>query len=261
MPQRLAVVEEYLDKRLDVAAHSDRTGNGLLVRGRSNIGRIAAALNTSFETIAGAANAGADLLLVHHAPWAEIDLHLHECKLAAARDIGLSLYAAHEALDRAPDESVGGSLARQLDLLLEHAGNGDLAVGHAPNIPFHAWLQLIAKRLGAPVKAWQNNPTFRRVAVVPGGGGSTSYLAEASTLGCDTFLTGEGSLYTELFARETGLSLVYATHAATEFPSICEFATSVAAALELEVICIPEARWITGGGRAPIEYGWLERAI
>ena len=110
MPQRLAAVEDYLDKRLEVAAHSDRTGNGLLVRGRSNIGRIAAALNTSFETIAGDANAGADLLLVHHAPWAEIDLHLHERKLAAARDVGLSLYAAHEALDRAPDESVGGSL-------------------------------------------------------------------------------------------------------------------------------------------------------
>ncbi len=150
----------------------------------------------------------------------------------------MSLYAAHEALDRAPDESVGGSLARQLDLVLEHAGNGDLAIGHAPNISFDAWLQVVATRLGAPVRAWQNNPIFRRVAVVPGGGGSTSYLAEASTLGCDTFRTGEGSLYTELFARETGLSLVYATHAATEFPSICDFATSVAAALGLEVICV-----------------------
>ncbi len=76
MPHTLAAVKHYLDKRLDVAAHADRTGNGLLVRGRPSIGRIAAALNTSFETIAGAAKAGADLLLVRHAPWTEIDLHL-----------------------------------------------------------------------------------------------------------------------------------------------------------------------------------------
>jgi putative NIF3 family GTP cyclohydrolase 1 type 2 len=167
----------------------------------------------------------------------------------------MSLYATHESLDRSPTESTGGSLAAALDISVEQAGGTDLAVGNAPDIEFDVWLGIISSRLHARVRAWPNNPTFRRIALVPGGGGSTRYLAEAAALGCDTFVTGEGSLYTELFAREIGLSLVYATHAATEFPSICDFAKSVAGALGVEFVAIPESPWITGGGRAPLEYG------
>lgn len=105
------------------------------------------------------------------------------------------------------------------------------------------------------VRAWPNNSTFHRIALVPGGGGSTHYLAAAAALGCDTFVTGEGSLYTELFAHEVGLSLVYATHGATEFPSICDFAASVAEALAVEFLAVPDPTWLSGGGRAPLECG------
>lgn len=106
-----------------------------------------------------------------------------QVNVGALRDAGISLYATHESLDRAPAESTGGSLARRLDLDLERAGNGDLAVGAAPAVSFVGWLQLIASRLHSPVRAWQNNPTFERVAVVPGGGGATHHLAEALALG------------------------------------------------------------------------------
>jgi predicted secreted Zn-dependent protease len=110
-------------------------------------------------------------------------------------------------------------------------------------------------RAAADTVAGRNNRTFRRVGVVPGGGGSTHYLAAAVAAGCDTFLTGEGSLYTELFAFECGLTLVYATHTATEFPAICAFVASVAEALGLFSVNLPETASITGGGRAPLEYG------
>lgn len=94
----------------------------------------------------------------------------------------------------------------------------------------------MTERLQTPVRAWPNASTFRQVAVVPDGGGSTEYLANAIARGCDTFLTGEGSLYTELFAVEHQLSLVLASHDATEFPAVACSVASVAAALDLDLV-------------------------
>ncbi len=254
-------MEQHLDDRLRIAEFDDRTGNGLLVRGRPVVSRIAGALNTSFAAIAAAAGAGAELLFVHHPPWAEIDLGLRAPKLARLESLGISLYAAHEALDRAPAASTALTLAPLLGLAPEAGGHEDLLVCAAPAMGFEDWVRNVASRLRAPVRAWRNSATFRRVGIVPGGGGSTHYLAAAAAAGCDTFLTGEGSLYTELFAREMGMSLVYATHAATEFPAVTAFVASVAAELKVDFVAIPEAEWITGGGRAPIEHGFGEHGI
>ena len=111
------------------------------------------------------------------------------------------------------------------------------------------------------MRAWPNNPRFNRVGIVPGGGGSTRYLARALARGCDTFLTGEGSLYTELFAREVGLTLVYVSHVATEFPGICALAAHTADEFELPWIALPEAVDITGGGNAPVQYDWKPPSV
>jgi len=245
----------HIEAMLQTSTYADSTGNGLLVRGRSPVRCIGAALNTSFATIDAAIERGVDCLFVHHAPWASIDLDLHAPKLERLSEAGVSLYAAHEALDGASARSVGAVLARLVDLTVEREGQEELVVGLAPPMTFDAWTALVAERLATPVRAWPNAPSFQRVAVVPGGGGSTAYVAQAFALGCDTFFTGEGSLYTELFAREQGLSLVLASHDATEFPGVCRFVKSVAAALGLDYQEIHEAAFITGGGHAPIEHG------
>jgi putative NIF3 family GTP cyclohydrolase 1 type 2 len=258
MPLGLDAVLSHLEARLRTSTYEDRSGNGLLVRGRSPVQHIGAALNTSFVTIDAAIAGAVDLLLVHHASWSSIDLHLHDTKMERLRAANISLYAAHEALDRAPTHCVGAVLARRLDLNVEREG-ADLVIATAPSLAFDTWTALVADRLGTRIRAWPNNPQFHRVAVVPGGGGSTGYLAQALALGCDTFLTGEGSLYTELFARECGISLVLASHAATEFPAVSALAESVAQVLALEWQPIDESPHITGGGHAPIEH--LPRGI
>ncbi|MBA3558961.1 MAG: Nif3-like dinuclear metal center hexameric protein [Gemmatimonadaceae bacterium] len=206
----------------------DATGNGLLVSGRPLVARIGAALNTSHAAIAAADASAVDLLLVHHAPWAEIDLHLREGKIARLRELGISLYAAHESLDHMAGDSTGSALTSLIGIASEEAREGEMTIGAAPHVSLDEWLQAVAAALQAPVRAWPNNPVSRRAAIVPGGGGSTQYLARAAAEGCDTFLTGEGSIYTELFAREVGLTFVYATHSATEFPAVCSFVQSVA---------------------------------
>ena len=68
----------------------------MLVQGVAEIGRLGAALNTSLHAVETAARALVDLLIAHHAPWSEIDLHLREPKLARLSELGVSLYAAHE---------------------------------------------------------------------------------------------------------------------------------------------------------------------
>jgi putative NIF3 family GTP cyclohydrolase 1 type 2 len=51
-----------------------------------------------------------------------------------------------------------------------------------------------------------------------------------------------------------GISLVLASHGATEFPAVCALAESVAQTLGVDWLPIEESSHITGGGPAPIEH-------
>jgi putative NIF3 family GTP cyclohydrolase 1 type 2 len=92
---------------------------------------------------------------------------------------------------------------------------------------------------GAP-EIHQNAARCERVGIVPGAGGLTSWLEEALDLGCDTYLTGEGSMYTRLFAREVGLGLVLAGHYRTEAPGIRALAERTAARFALEWVFVED---------------------
>ena len=250
----LTDVVQYLDALLDVAAEEDREGNGLAIEGRGEVRRIGAALNTTFHSIDAAAAAEVDLLLVHHAPWSYIDLHLRAAKLARLRERGISLYVAHEALDRAPVFGVADTLARLLGISVERRiAEGFGVVGTAADATFDAWVARAAEVLGERVRAWPNGDRFGRIGIVPGAGGLTTWMEEARQAGCDTHLAGEGTLFTELYARETGMNLVLASHHATEFPGICALAEQVAAELGLAWVPLPEAEGVAGGGRTPVE--------
>jgi putative NIF3 family GTP cyclohydrolase 1 type 2 len=111
---RLAEVAAYLDELLRVADYDEgEPSNGLMLDAARPVTRIAAAVNTSFRSIEGAAAAGAELLLVHHTTWASIDLQLKERKEEALRAVGVSLYGAHAALDRHDELSPSVVLARR----------------------------------------------------------------------------------------------------------------------------------------------------
>jgi putative NIF3 family GTP cyclohydrolase 1 type 2 len=252
----LAQIRDYLDHLLKPASSSDSEGNGLLVEGPLEVARLGAALNTSFWSVEAAAAAKVDLLLVHHAPWTEIDLHLRERKLARLTELGIALYSAHDTLDRAKGIGVGRQLAELVGLEVDTDRGDNMIVAMARSWSLEAWLAHLAGTLKSSVRAWPNNPAFARIGIVPGGGGATHYLAAAVELGCDTFVTGEGSLYTELFAREVGLTLVYASHVATEFPGICALTAHIGTKFGLPWVALPESVDITGGGKAPLQYGW-----
>jgi dinuclear metal center YbgI/SA1388 family protein len=217
----LRLIVDYLDNLLQVSRYDEgEPANGLMVDGGSPVTRVAAAVNTSFDSIRGAAECGADLLLVHHATCESIDHELKPRKEAALKEAGISLYGAHAALDCHPDFSNSDVLARQLGVrvlgrFVPYCGGLAGAYGEVSG-SFEGFVERVRNEVETPVDAWKNGEAFSRIGIVAGGGGWTSYLAEAQSLGCDAYLTGEGSMYTKLYAREAGLNLIMATHYATE---------------------------------------------
>ncbi len=218
----------WLDDKLDVAkyAASEPDSNGLLYASPSGDGvsKFAVAVNTSLTTIVGAAKSGANLLVVHHTTWPSIDLHLRDEKLAALRAAGLSLYGAHASLDGADGLGNGWVLAELLGIAVDGTF-GDFAVGHAGVIGacgggFGELIQRTSRELRVEVEAHQHAKAFGRVAIMTGAGGMTTDLDAARRAGADTYITGEGSMYTRMFAKEIGMNLVFGTHQATEAPGI-----------------------------------------
>lgn len=225
-------VAAWLDDRLDAARfRAAEPENGLIVDSRRPVRVIASSVNTTFESIAGAARAGADLLLVHHPSWPDIDLGLHERKLDAVRNAGISLYGAHASLDGAED-GTGRALASLLGIAVEGqfaTYEGALAGVHGTFLGgWNALIDCATERLGVAPEAHRNNAKCVHVGVVTGAGGMTGWLDEAQQLGCDTYLTGEGSMYTRVFAREVELNLVLAGHDLTETPGIEALASAAA---------------------------------
>jgi putative NIF3 family GTP cyclohydrolase 1 type 2 len=227
----LVDVVAYVDGRLGVTGEVEsEPSNGLMVDAGRPVTRIAAAVNTSFRSIAGAAEAGAELLLVHHTTWASIDLGLKERKEAALRAAGVSLYGAHAALDRHPELSPSVVLARRLGTRADvDAGS---AVSGRVLVAFDRTLEQFVARveaeLGVRPEVWRNTDAFGRIGLVTGAAGSTRHLAAAVAAGCDTYVTGEGSMYTKLYAREAGINLVFGTHYATEKHGVQAWAADAA---------------------------------
>ena len=223
----LREIVAHLDAVLDVASYAEGEpdANGLLLdSGNDGVSQIAVAVNTSLTTIVGAAKAGAQLLIVHHTAWPGIDLHLRDEKFEALRAAGVSLYGAHASLDCAPEFGNAWVLARLLGIDVERTFMrfvaGDAGVIGACAGTFGELIRRASQALGVEVEAHEHAKGFGRVAVVTGAGGNTTDLNEARELGCDTYVTGEGSMYTRMFARETGMNLIFGTHQATEAPGI-----------------------------------------
>jgi dinuclear metal center YbgI/SA1388 family protein len=236
----------WLDAELDVARYAAEEGsNGLQHRAGPGVFKIAVAVNTSIVTIFGAAKAGAQLLVVHHTSWPEVDLHLRDEKLAALEAAGVSLYAAHAALDCHPRWGNARVLADALgvsadETFLEFHG-GHAGVAGRCDGTFADLIQRASRALGVEVEAHQHAKTFGRVGIVPGGGGSTADLDAARKLGCDTYVTGEGSMYTRMFAKECGVNLVLGTHYATEAPGIRALGERLAEQAQVPVEFITES--------------------
>lgn len=220
MSASLEDVVAFLDAKLETHKFDEEDSNGLILRAAGTVNRVACAVNASFHTITRAKFTDSDLLIVHHRPWAHIDLDLAPQKLDRLKDNGISLYGAHSALDAASGFGNADLLAAALGVTVQerflpyHGGMAGIVGRH--DRTFAQLCERMRDTVGVPIEAWENAPTCERVAVATGGAGNTTMLEEARQHGADTYVTGEGSMYTKLYARERGINLVFGTHWATE---------------------------------------------
>jgi dinuclear metal center YbgI/SA1388 family protein len=238
----LIEVKAYLDELLHVAGLEEE-GNGLVVGGRPVVSKVGLAVNCSFQAIDEAAKRGCDLLITHHAAWPNIDRHLSGQKYDRLRGLGINYYAAHECLDLARDFGTADALARAVRVAVQGTfdlGGEAICVHGMTTGHLVEFVVRVGNQLGAEPRKWKNIDSFGHVAIIPGWGGRTDWMAQAQELGCDTFLTGEASLFGILFAKEAGLNLVVAGHYATEAPGVMALSARIARDVKLDVTFIPE---------------------
>jgi dinuclear metal center YbgI/SA1388 family protein len=223
-------IAEHLDQLLGTATVPDYPNaiNGLQVANRGPVRTIAAAVDVSRRTIEGAVERGANLLLVHHGLfWGGVQ-PLRGGRYERVRALiehDVALYAAHLPLDRHPTLGNNVLLARALGLqpTAEFARYASIAIGvrgeaDQPTASIVDAARQFARQWGGEVRVTAAEPgrVTRRWAICTGSGASAETLHEASTLGIDTLIVGEGPHWTAVDAPEMGLVIVYAGHYATE---------------------------------------------
>jgi dinuclear metal center YbgI/SA1388 family protein len=202
--------------------------NGVQLSNVGDIQRVATAVDFSTETITGAIDAGARLLLVHHGMfWGGVQpLTEHRHKrlwMLVTHDV--AVYSAHLPLDVHPE--VGNNVLLAARLGLEPSGGFatyqsiDVGVSGESDVP----TRVLAERAAAlatefkghlVVTPFENDRVTRRWGICTGAGADSSSLREAARRGLDTLIVGEGPHHTAIEARELGIVVLYAGHYATE---------------------------------------------
>jgi len=214
----------WLDDYLEIAAWPDSSLNGLQVEGRSEISKVVASVDASFNSLELAIARGADIIVVHHGLFWGKELPVtgpHKRRLKLLLDNDVSLYAAHLPLDGHQEVGNNWGLARLL-ALREIKGFVDVAgrpLGckgtFAEPIGLHDLAELIEKELGEQVMVHAGGPDpVSSLGIVSGG--AAWEVVTAANEGLDAFLTGEPKHETFYESFERGISSLFAGHYMTE---------------------------------------------
>lgn len=178
---------------------------------RTDINRLAVALDPVPATVRAALDQGADMVLTHHplslAPSLPNRLDNYHETLSLLMRADVPLYSCHTSLDVQPDGPVGW-LARELGLyrpdFLEQTGEAcgfGLAGDLAKPLTLDELLDHLAARIDLSTATLTGTAPsiIRRVAYCTGSGGSL--LAEAEASGADIYITGDIKYHTALDSR------------------------------------------------------------
>lgn len=246
-PVALTEIAAHLDLLLRTRETPDYPPalNGVQVEHRGPVTKVAAAVDCSSRTIQGAIRAGSNLLLVHHGLfWGGLrpltGSFYARTRLLLEHD--MALYSSHLPLDA--HERFGNSLLLAREVGLEPAGvfgryqaihcgvAGDSDVATAELLER---LRAFARSHGGDAHATPITTSHRtrRWAICSGAGADANTLREASELGIDTLITGEGPHWSAVDAEERGLVIIYAGHYATETLGVQALAEYLAATFDL----------------------------
>jgi dinuclear metal center YbgI/SA1388 family protein len=226
----LEQIAAFLDATLNTAGIPDYPNaiNGVQLANIGDIVRVACAVDFSSETVSGAIDAGARLLVVHHGMfWGgvqPITAHRHH-RLWMLMTHDVAVYSSHLPLDIHPDIGNNALLAKHLGL---EPSSGfakyqsiDVGVSGTSDIPTRTLAEraeALATSHGGHLVAtpFESDRLTRRWGICTGAGADSATLREAATRGLDTLIVGEGPHHTAIEARELGIVVLYAGHYATE---------------------------------------------
>ncbi len=223
----------------------DDSLNGLQVsRSGAEVARVAFAVDASLESIRRAAEAGAQLLFVHHGLFWGKPLRLEgflRARIKLLLDADLALWACHLPLDRHPEVGNNAVLADMLGLVdrepfgLYHG----VQLGFKGRLPEAIDLAEARKRIlpdGSPALALipAGPASIRSAAVVSGG--AAFEVNEAIREGLDLYVTGEASHSIYAAVTESATSFLAAGHYATEVHGVKAVAARLGRETELETL-------------------------
>lgn len=245
----LARVVDYIDRALDIANVPDYPGavNGLQVANRGTVSRVAAAVDFSSRAVKAAADAGANLLLVHHGMFwggAQPFTGARYDRLRELIDKDIAVYSAHLPLDVHAEYGNNGLLAKRLGLeptggfaRFQHLAVGLQGTSNVLTARIADAARALATEHGgtAVVTPFAPDRVTRRWGICTGAGASSDSLREAVASGIDTMIVGEGPQHTAVEAMDQGIVIVYAGHYATETLGVRALADAVGRRFELNV--------------------------
>jgi dinuclear metal center YbgI/SA1388 family protein len=228
----------YAHELLDLDAYPDYGPMGMQVPGAREVTRIVAGVSSSLELFERAAEADADLILVHHGLFWDrdpraIDEALRR-RLKALFDADITLAAYHLALDAHPEVGNNALLARELGVKPERRFAGIGFGGPlAEPVDIGGFAARAKEVLEADPLVFDHGPELIDTAAVVTGG-AARYIADAARDGYALFLTGEAEEGTLHASKELGIHFVAGGHYATERIGIKALAALLAERFELE---------------------------
>ena len=234
---RTSRIIEWLDETLRASAFDDVSNNGVQIERRGkDVAAVAFAVDGSAKAVKAAAEAGAQLLVVHHGiSWGggirRVVGGVYEV-VKTAMDADIALYACHLPLDAHPRLGNNAQIAKLLGLVnvrpaFSYHGNVIGCVGtscraRSVDIGGHA-VRLAAHEV---------------VGVCSGGAGE--FAEEAKRLGCGLYVTGEASWGDVVAAENCGMRMVCCGHYDTEVFGVRAVAGAMRRALRVKTIDLTE---------------------
>ncbi len=244
--ESLARITAYLDEHLRIAQFEDDSQNGLQVSGKQQVKRIAGLVDASLEGFQAAADAHADMVLVHHGLlWGSslplTGMHFERVKTLITH--GISLYAAHLPLDAHPED---GNNIRLLEVIgaepagwyAEYHGTpiGCLGTFSRPR-SLSAVIDVLDAALGTQSRVYDFGPQeIRTVGIVSGGG--CDAIPDSKRAGVDLFITGEPRLSAFHQLKELELNAAFAGHYATERVGVQALMQRLPTCMDVETVFI-----------------------
>jgi dinuclear metal center YbgI/SA1388 family protein len=182
---------------------------------------IGYATNISIDTIEEAAKNNVDLMITHHDAWEFIYGLKEEC-MRRLKEYNISHFWIHGPLDFIEFGTCTSLMnVIGIDNIRKYSkyNNGDVPGIGELNVPidFNSFVQRMRVKLEEPVRAWRNNEKeIKRIGVLTGAGHSSNHIKFALEEGCDTYVTGEATLYTIQYAQFKKINLLVGSHTFTE---------------------------------------------